>query len=106
MQYGMHGQQHSTLWRAQQVEPFLEWHIWPSVKSGRRSLEVCWVLCVRTLTHLIGFADKISSEGTTGRTLNVGANTLGGSSNLTVANCLSACQTAGYNLAGAEYSGE
>ena len=64
------------------------------------------MLCVRNLAHLSISADKISSEGTTGRTLTVGANTLGGSSNLTIANCLSACQTAGYNLAGAEYSGE
>jgi hypothetical protein len=50
--------------------------------------------------------DRTFSEGTTGRTLTIAATTVGGSANLTVANCLSACQTAGYNLAGAEYSGE
>lgn len=46
------------------------------------------------------------SEGTTGRALTVGATVPGGSSNTTVANCLSACQSEGYELAGVEYSGE
>jgi hypothetical protein len=45
-------------------------------------------------------------EGTTGRTLTIGATTIGAAANLTVANCLSACQASGYNLAGVEYSGE
>jgi len=44
-------------------------------------------------------------EGTTGCTLTVGATTIDASANMTIANCLSACQASGYNLAGAEYSG-
>jgi WSC domain len=46
------------------------------------------------------------AEGTTGRALPNGVGTTGGSAALTVSLCTSACQTAGYVLAGVEYSGE
>lgn len=46
------------------------------------------------------------SEGTSGRTLPNGVTTTGGSAAMTVDLCLTACQAAGYLLAGAEYSGE
>ncbi|KAF8860151.1 hypothetical protein BDZ45DRAFT_688777 [Acephala macrosclerotiorum] len=46
------------------------------------------------------------TEGTTGRALTVGATVTGGSTNMTVANCVSECQVLGYDLAGLEYSGE
>ena len=46
------------------------------------------------------------AEGTTGRALTTGMTTTGGSNVMTVALCLSACQAAGYPLAGVEYSGE
>jgi hypothetical protein len=45
-------------------------------------------------------------EGTTGRALPNGVTTPGGSELMTVALCTSSCQTAGYLLAGVEYSGE
>lgn len=47
-----------------------------------------------------------TSEGTTGRTLSNGVTTTGGSAAMTVGLCLTACQDAGYLLAGTEYSGE
>ncbi|PVH81496.1 copper radical oxidase [Cadophora sp. DSE1049] len=46
------------------------------------------------------------TEGTTGRTLDHGLAVVGGSNNMSVSNCVTACQTAGYSLAGVEYSGE
>jgi hypothetical protein len=46
------------------------------------------------------------NEGTTGRTLTNGLATTGGSNAMTVALCLTACQNAGYSLAGVEYAGE
>lgn len=45
-------------------------------------------------------------EGTTGRALANGVTTTGGSSEMTVDLCLTACHTAGYLLAGVEYAGE
>ena len=45
-------------------------------------------------------------EGTTGRALPNGVTTTGGSSEMTVDLCLTACHTAGYLLAGVEYAGE
>jgi hypothetical protein len=45
-------------------------------------------------------------EGTTGRALPNGVATAGGSAAFTVALCLAACKTAGYVLAGVEYSNE
>jgi hypothetical protein len=49
---------------------------------------------------------RVHREGTTGRTLPNGVTTTGGSSAMTVDLCTSACQTAGYLLAGLEYAGE
>jgi hypothetical protein len=46
------------------------------------------------------------TEGTNGRALTNGVTTTGGTGAMTVALCLSACKTAGYPLAGVEYSGE
>ncbi|PMD60425.1 WSC-domain protein [Hyaloscypha bicolor E] len=46
------------------------------------------------------------TEGITGRLLGVGVSVPGGASNMTVAGCTSACQAAGYILAGCEYGGE
>lgn len=67
----------------------------------------CYTL-VGLCFHCIGRnkADVLFSEGTTGRTLLNGVGTTGGSGAMTVNLCTSACQAAGYLLAGAEYSGE
>ncbi len=46
------------------------------------------------------------SEGTNGRALTAGMSVSGGSANMSVKNCVSACQAANYNLAGVEYSQE
>ncbi|KAH9207298.1 hypothetical protein DL95DRAFT_527981 [Leptodontidium sp. 2 PMI_412] len=46
------------------------------------------------------------TEGTTGRALDHGLAVVGGSNNMSVSNCVAACQGAGYSLAGVEYSGE
>lgn len=46
------------------------------------------------------------SDNVGGRTLSYGAQVAGGANNMTSGNCLRACQQAGYNLAGTEYSGE
>ena len=51
-------------------------------------------------------ADVEFSEGNGGRALPNGVTTTGGSSVMTVDLCLAACQSSGYVLAGAEYSGE
>lgn len=45
-------------------------------------------------------------EGTSGRALTNGLDVPGGKNNMTVANCVSTCQAAGYLLAGVKYSGE
>jgi hypothetical protein len=45
-------------------------------------------------------------EGATGRALPFGATIIGGAAAMTVELCLSACQTAGYVLAGTEYADE
>jgi hypothetical protein len=50
----------------------------------------------------MGFSDQVGG----GRTLANGVATTGGGNALTIALCTSACKTAGYVLAGAEYSGE
>ncbi|CZR70098.1 uncharacterized protein PAC_19999 [Phialocephala subalpina] len=55
-----------------------------------------WLLFLQVLTR--------DSEGVTGRTLPNQVATPGGPANLTVAVCTSTCQTAGYVLAGVEYS--
>ncbi|KAH7319166.1 hypothetical protein BKA65DRAFT_609130 [Rhexocercosporidium sp. MPI-PUGE-AT-0058] len=46
------------------------------------------------------------TEGIAGRALDHGVAVVGGSNNMSVSNCVTACQGAGYNLAGVEYSGE
>ncbi|KAI9891312.1 MAG: hypothetical protein M1814_002825 [Vezdaea aestivalis] len=46
------------------------------------------------------------SEATTGRTLAYGMTVAGGSTNMTVAQCCSACQASSYTLAGLEYGQE
>lgn len=51
-------------------------------------------------------SNTMCSEGTNGRALTYGAGVAGGSTNMTVSNCLAACQGASYDLAGIEYSGE
>lgn len=51
-------------------------------------------------------ANSFFSEGTNGRALIDGVDVAGGSSNMTVSNCLAACQASEYDLAGIEYSGE
>lgn len=50
-------------------------------------------------------ANSLKSEGTTGRALTYGVGTIPGAQ-MTVALCTAACKTAGYTLAGVEYSGE
>ncbi|KAL2063582.1 hypothetical protein VTL71DRAFT_5387 [Oculimacula yallundae] len=46
------------------------------------------------------------TEGVIGRTLDHGVAVVGGGNNMSVSNCVTACQGAGYKLAGVEYSGE
>ncbi|KAN0099930.1 WSC-domain protein [Hyaloscypha variabilis] len=46
------------------------------------------------------------TEGTTGRVLQAGVQVPGGATNMTVAACTTACQSAGYILAGSEYGDE
>ncbi len=53
-----------------------------------------------------GDADINKHSDSSARTLTYTATVLGGSSNMTVANCVTACGTQNYILAGVEYSGE
>lgn len=50
-------------------------------------------------------ANDLDSEGTTGRALTYGAGGIPGDQ-MTVSKCTAACKTAGYTMAGVEYSGE
>jgi hypothetical protein len=71
-------------------------------------MEVFRLLYVGMSLQHFSLAHSNSSfrEGTGGRTLTNGLDVAGGSSNMTVSNCLAACQASKYNLAGVEYSGE
>jgi hypothetical protein len=61
---------------------------------------------VRDYSKMQPLTQPEDREGITGRALPFGATTLGGAAAMTVDLCLTACQAAGYILAGTEYSDE
>jgi hypothetical protein len=61
---------------------------------------------VRDYSEMQPLTQPEDREGITGRALPFGATTVGGAAAMTVDLCLTACQAAGYVLAGTEYSDE
>lgn len=95
------------VWRTRSVECLLERSDRSSNKSRARPLVFRRMLYV-CATQFRSFDSNsgLPSEGLTGRTLLNGATTEGGAAEMTIELCTSACQAAGYTLAGAEYSQE